>query len=43
MSNDDLMYYDHIELQATRSDEEPSRIDRLNRVIGYVYALAESH
>ncbi len=42
MSNDDLMYDNHIELQATRSDEEPFRIDRLNRVIGYVYALAES-
>ncbi len=42
MSDDDLMYDDHIELHATRSDEEPYRIDRLNRVIGYVYALAES-
>jgi len=43
MDDDDLMYDDHIELEATRSEEEPFRIVRLNRVIGYVCALAETH
>jgi hypothetical protein len=41
MHEEELMYGDHIALTATRSDEEPHRIDRLNRVIGYVCAASE--
>lgn len=38
---DNLMYDDHIRISTTRSDEESWRIDRLNRVLGYVFALAD--
>jgi hypothetical protein len=35
------MYLDHPKISATRSETEPDRIERLNRVYGYVIALAD--
>lgn len=36
------MYLDHPKITATQSSTEPDRIERVNRVYGYVLALAES-
>jgi hypothetical protein len=36
------MYLDHPTLTATNSFTEPDRLERLNRVYGYVAALADS-
>jgi hypothetical protein len=36
------MYLDHPKITATRSDTEPDRLERLNRVYGYAIGLAES-
>ncbi|GGC78631.1 hypothetical protein [Undibacterium terreum] len=35
------MYLDHPRISATRSETEPDRIERLNRVYGYAIALAD--
>lgn len=35
------MFLDHPALTATNSQTEPDRIERLNRVYGYVMALAD--
>ncbi len=35
------MFLDHPTLTATNSQTEPDRIERLNRVYGYVMALAD--
>lgn len=35
------MYLDHPKITATRSDTEPDRIERINRVYGYAVALAD--
>lgn len=35
------MYLDHPRISATRSDTEPDRIERLNRVYGYAIGLAD--
>jgi hypothetical protein len=35
------MYLDHPTITATRSNTEPDRIERLNRVYGYAVALAD--
>ena len=36
------MYLDHPAITATNSDSEPDRIERLNRVYGYVVGMAEA-
>jgi hypothetical protein len=36
------MYLDHPKITATKSDTEPDRIERLNRVYGYAIGLADS-
>ncbi|MFZ6648556.1 hypothetical protein ACO0LO_22730 [Undibacterium sp. TJN25] len=35
------MYLDHPRISATRSETEPDRIERLNRVYGYAIGLAD--
>jgi hypothetical protein len=35
------MYLDHPKITATKSDTEPDRIDRVNRVYGYALAMAD--
>lgn len=35
------MFLDHPSISATNSSTEPDRIERLNRVYGYVVALAD--
>lgn len=35
------MYLDHPKITATRSDTEPDRLERLNRVYGYAIGLAD--
>ncbi len=35
------MYLDHPSITATRSDTEPDRLERLNRVYGYVIGQAD--
>jgi hypothetical protein len=35
------MYLDHPKITATRSDSEPDRIERINRVYGYAVGLAD--
>jgi len=35
------MYLDHPKITATRSDTEPDRIERINRVYGYALGLAD--
>jgi hypothetical protein len=35
------MYLDHPKITATRSNSEPDRIERLNRVYGYAIGLAD--
>ena len=37
----EIMMDDQIKLTAYNQDTETSRLDRLNRVLGYVYALLE--
>ncbi|MDL2357676.1 MAG: hypothetical protein QFF03_20670 [Pseudomonadota bacterium] len=37
------MFLDHPTITATNSLTEPDRIERLNRVYGYVMALADLH
>ena len=36
------MFLDHPSITATNSQNEPGRIERLNRVYGYALALADS-
>ena len=36
------MYLDHPKITATKSDSEPDRLERLNRVYGYAIGLADS-
>jgi len=36
------MYLDHPKITATRSDTEPDRLERLNRVYGYAIGLADA-
>lgn len=35
------MYLDHPKITATKSDTEPDRIERLNRIYGYAIGLAD--
>src|SRR4051794_20465842 len=35
------MYLDHPKITATKSDTEPDRIERINRVYGYAVGLAD--
>lgn len=35
------MYLDHPKITATKSDTEPDRIERMNRVYGYAVGLAD--
>jgi hypothetical protein len=37
------MFLDHPTMTATNSVTEPDRLERLNRVYGYVMALADQH
>lgn len=37
------MFLDHPTITATHSNTEPDRIERLNRVYGYVLGLADHH
>lgn len=34
---------EHIQIDANRSDEEPFRLERLHRIVGYVCALADHY
>lgn len=36
------MYLDHPRITATNGDEEPDRIERLNRIYGYAIGLADA-
>lgn len=37
------VYLEHVQITAHRAEQEPERLIRLQRVLGYVFALAEHY